>query len=80
MLARLGDKETRLINRLKKNAGENGGVSTAYASTQTNPTFSREDLGSAFSKAKKTQKIIVLKKGRILFIFGVDYAVHHNTG
>ena len=38
--------------RKKENAVENGEVSATSASTQTNPTFSRDDLGAAISNAK----------------------------
>ena len=57
-LTRFGNKETWLFNGWKKkeNAGDNGEVSTTSASTQTNPTFSREDLGAAISNAKVQQK------------------------
>ena len=38
--------------RKKEITGENGEVSTASVPTQTNPTFSREDLGAVISAAK----------------------------
>ncbi len=52
-----GQQETWLLTGWKKNkkAGENGEVSTQHASTQTSPTFSREDLGAAFTDAKIQQ-------------------------
>ena len=53
-LTRSGRKETWLFNgwEKKENAGETSEVSTQSGSMQTNPTFSREDLGAAISEYK----------------------------
>ncbi len=58
-LTRNGDRETWLLNgwEKKENAGESSEVSTQFGTTQTNPTFSREDLGSAVSGYRNTYKI-----------------------
>ena len=57
-LTRFGKNETWLFNgwEKKENADENSEVSTASVSTQTNPTFSREDLGAAISTYKGSKK------------------------
>lgn len=53
-LTKNGEKSTWLLSgwRRKENADENGEVSTQPEPTQTNPTFSRTDLGAAFTEAK----------------------------
>ena len=57
-LTRFGEKETWLFNGWKiRIAGDNSEVSTQSVSTQTNPTFSREDLGAAISDYKNRNKV-----------------------
>jgi len=55
-LTKDGNTETWMLtgwntDKIKEKAGAGGEVSTQSAATQTNPTFSREDLGAAISDA-----------------------------
>jgi len=54
-LTQNGNKKTWLLSgwEIKEKAGDNSEVSTQSISTQTNPTFSREDLGAAVSSISK---------------------------